>query len=156
MARLDLRWLRPGLLGFWALYFAIVALSNLADLLVALHVLPHGWRWVSGNLAFLIASTGKFGVPASINSILLAGVIAWETLAAALFWRTARDSSGRWFGPAFVVSLSLWATFILLDEILLIFETGAEATHFRLLIAELLTLGLLASIRTLTDPVPCP
>ena len=45
--------------------------------------------------------------------------------------------------PAFVVSISLWATFILLDEVLLIFETGAEATHLRLLIAELLSLCLL-------------
>ena len=46
-------------------------------------------------------------------------------------------------GPAFVVSLSLWATFILLDEILLIFETGAEATHLRLFIAELVSLCVL-------------
>ena len=38
------------------------------------------------------------------------------------------------------MSLGLWATFILLDEVLLIFETGAEATHLRLLIAQLLTL----------------
>jgi hypothetical protein len=33
---------RPGLLGFWALYFAIVALSNLTDLLGSLHLLPAG------------------------------------------------------------------------------------------------------------------
>jgi hypothetical protein len=42
-----------------------------------------------------------------------------------------------------VVSLSLWGTFILLDELLLIFETGVEATHFRIMIAQLLTLILL-------------
>ena len=42
-----------------------------------------------------------------------------------------------------MVSLSLWATFILLDEILLIFETGAEATHLRLFIAELVSLCVL-------------
>ena len=61
--RLDLRLLGPGLLGFWALYFGIVALSNLTDLLRSLHLLPAGWRWVSGNLAFIAASTGKFGCP---------------------------------------------------------------------------------------------
>jgi hypothetical protein len=54
-------------------------------------------------------------------------------------------------GPAFVVSLSLWASFILLDEALLIFETGVEATHFRLLIAELLTLVLVRIGRPLQD-----
>jgi len=42
-----------------------------------------------------------------------------------------------------MVSLGLWAAFILLDEVLLIFGTGVEATHLRLLIAELLTLVLL-------------
>ena len=139
--RLDLRVLGRGLLGFWALYFAIVALSNLADLCQSLHLLPAGWRWVSGNLAFIRASTGR--LPAWTSQLLLAGVIAWQALAGVLFWRAARDPAGRWLGPAFVVSLSLWATFILLDEILLIFETGAEATHFRIMIAELLTLVLL-------------
>jgi hypothetical protein len=136
----SLRLLGPGLLGFWALYFAIVALSNLTDLLGSVHLLPAGWRWVSGNLAFIAASTGKFGVPAWLNPVLLAGVIAWEVLAAVLFWRAAREPSGPWLGPAFVAGLGLWATFILLDEVLLIFETGAEATHLRLLIALLLTL----------------
>ncbi len=140
---LDLHLIGPGLLGFWSLYFAIVALSNLTDFLVHLHLFPAGWRWVSGNLAFIAASTRTFGVPAWVNPILLAGVIGWETLAAVLFWRAAREPGGRWLGPAFVVSLSLWGAFILLDEILLIFETGVEATHLRLLVAELLTLVLL-------------
>jgi hypothetical protein len=141
--RLDLRLLGPGLLGFWSLYFAIVALSNLTDLLAHFGLLPAGWRWVSGNLAFIAASTGKFGVPAWLNPVLLAGVVGWEALAAVLFLRAARDPAGPWLGPAFVVGLGLWSTFILLDEVLLIFETGAEATHLRLLIAQLLTLVVL-------------
>ena len=133
----------PLLLGFWGLYFLIVALSNLTDLLAHFHLLPAGWRWVSGNLAFIATSTGKFGAPAWLNPVLLAGVVGWEMLAAWLFWRAAREPQGPSLGSAFVVSLGLWSTFILLDEILLIFETGAEATHIRLLIAELLTLVVL-------------
>lgn len=141
---LDLRRLGIGLLGFWALYFGIVALSNLADLLRSVHLLPASWRWVSGNLAFMASATGKFGVPAWVNPILLAGVIAWQGLATVLFWRAAR--SGRTgLGPPFAVGISLWAVFILLDELLLIFETGAEATHLRLFIAQVLTLVLLRS-----------
>ena len=141
MTRLSgLALLRPGLLGFWALYFAIVALSNLTDLLAAGHLLPAGWRWVSGNLAFIAASTAQTGIPFWLNATLLGGVVLWQVLAAVLFWRAARESGARWLGHAFVVSLALWATFILLDEVLLIFETGAEATHLRLLIAELATL----------------
>ena len=140
---LDLRRLGIGLLGFWALYFGIVALSNLADLLRSAHLLPASWRWVSGNLGFMASATGKFGVPAWVNPILLAGVIAWQGLAAVLFWRAAR--SGRTARPPFAVGISLWAVFILLDELLLIFETGAEATHLRLFIAQVLTLVLLRS-----------
>ena len=142
----------PLLLGFWGLYFLIVALSNLTDLLAHFHLLPAGWRWVSGNLAFIAASTGKFGAPAWLNPVLLAGVVAWEMLAAWLFLRAAREPGGPALGPAFVVSLGLWSTFILLDEILLIFETGAEATHLRLLIAQLLTLVVLRSGVALSLP----
>src|SRR5215831_12582167 len=48
--RLDLPRLRIGLLAFWALYFAIVALSNLTDLLRGVGVLAADWHWISGNL----------------------------------------------------------------------------------------------------------
>ena len=142
-ARLDLRLLAPVLLGFWCLYFAIVTLSNLTDLLRSLHVLPADWAWISGNLAFITTSTAKIGVPAGLSPVLLAGVIVWQSLASLLFWRALRRGDRASMGPAFVVSLSLWATFILLDEILLIFETGAEATHLRLFIAELVSLCVL-------------
>jgi hypothetical protein len=141
-ARGPLHRLGMGLLGFWALYFAIVALSNLTDLLRSVNVLPAGWHWVSENLAFMTSATSKFGVPYWVNPILLAGVIAWQGLAAMLFWRSAR-SGGAALGPPFTVGVALWAVFILLDELLLIFETGAEATHLRLLIAQLLTLVFL-------------
>jgi hypothetical protein len=129
------------LLLFWALYFTVVTLSNLTELLKALHVLPSTWFWVSGNLGFIASGTAKLGAPLWLNRVLLAGVIAWETAAAALFWRAfgrPRDEAA--LVPPFVVSLALWAIFVVLDEVLLIFETGAEATHVRLFTAELLTL----------------
>jgi hypothetical protein len=141
--RLDLRCLGIGLLTFWALYFGVVALSNLTDLLRSAGLLPAGWHWISGNLAFMASATGKFGVPAWVNPILLAGVISWQGLAAVLFWRAARLGGREGLGPPFAVGVALWAVFVLLDELLLIFETGAEATHLRLLIAQLLTLVLL-------------
>jgi len=151
---LDFRRLDVGLLGFWALYFGIVALSNLADLLRSARLLPADWRWISGNLAFMASATGKFGVPAWVNPVLLAGVIAWQGLAAVLFWRAARDGGRASLGPPFFVGVSLWAVFILLDELLLIFETGAEATHLRLMIAQLLTLLLLRSESHRERPTP--
>ena len=152
--RLDLPRLRIGLLAFWALYFAIVALSNLTDLLRGVGVLAADWHWISGNLAFMASATSKFGVPAWVNPLLLAGVIAWQGLAAVLFWRAARDGRRESLGPPFVVSIALWAVFVLLDELLLIFETGAEATHLRLLIAQLVTLVFIRLDRALEWSTP--
>jgi hypothetical protein len=131
------------LLGFWCFYFAIVGLSNLTDLLRAVHLLPADWSWVAGNLAFIATSTAKIGMPPALSPVLLAGVIAWQSVASVLFWRALRRDDAAALGPPFVVSIALWAAFILLDEILLIFETGAEATHLRLFIAELVSLCVL-------------
>jgi hypothetical protein len=144
--RLGLRLLAPLLLGFWGLYFMIVALSNLADLLRFAGVLPAAWRWTAGNLAFIASSIAPAGLPAGLSAILLAGVVVWQALASALFWRAARRGDGPALGPPFVVSVALWTTFVLLDEVLLIFETGVEAAHVRLLIAELVTLSVLLAI----------
>ena len=61
--------------------------------------------------------------------------------------------------PGLRRGLGLWAMFILLDEVLLIFETGAEATHLRLLIAQLLTLVLVrprGSLSHAARPRPPP
>jgi hypothetical protein len=141
--RLDLALLGRVLLGFWCLYFAIVTLSNLTDLLRFVHLLPADWPWISGNLAFIATSTAKIGIPPPLSPVLLAGVIVWQSVASFLFGRALRRGDAASLGQAFVVSIALWATFILLDEILLIFETGAEATHLRLFIAELVSLCVL-------------
>jgi hypothetical protein len=141
--RLDLRLLAPVLLGFWSFYFAIVALSNLTDLLRSLHLLPADWAWISGNLAFIASSTARLGGPAGLSPVLLAGAIVWQIVASLLFGRALRRGDRAALGPTFAVSLAHWATFILLDEILLIFETGAEATHLRFFIAELASLCVL-------------
>lgn len=145
--------LARGLLLFWTLYFSIVALSNLADVLRVLGALPPGWGWASGNLAFIATSVWKVGAPAGVAPWLLAGVVAWQALAAGLFGRAVGHwpriaRTGDWFGltPPFVVSVGLWAVFVLLDEALLIFETGAEAAHLRLLSAGLLTLLVLRGL----------
>lgn len=151
---LDLRRLGVALLGFWALYFAVVALSNLTDLLRGVGLLPTDWRWISGNLAFMASATGKFGVPSWVNPVLLAGVIGWQGLAAVLFWRAARSGGRTGLGPPFTVGILLWAVFVLLDELLLIFETGAEATHLHLLIAQVVTLVLLRSEGLREAPAP--
>src|SRR5262249_48884310 len=85
------------LLLFWALYFTVVTLSNLTDLLRVGCVLPAGFTWVPGNHAYIASSIARAGVPA--------GVIAWTTRAALLFWRALPSGNPRAAGSAFLVSL---------------------------------------------------
>jgi hypothetical protein len=129
------------LLGFWAVWFALVTASNLCDLLQALAVRDKHWPFASGNYAFVEAATARYQASAALNGVLFASVILWEGVSAVLFLRAAtyyRDRAK--LGPvrtAFAVSLLLWAAFMLADEIVMTF--GVEATHMRIFIAQLAT-----------------
>jgi hypothetical protein len=83
------------LLGFWRLYFAVVSLSTLTDLLRSLHLPPEEWTWVSGNLAFITTSIAKIGIPPALSPLLLAGVIVWQALATLLFCGPSAEATAR-------------------------------------------------------------
>lgn len=141
---LSLSTLKRGLLVFWALWHSIVALTNVFDALKGLGVLDPGWGFASGNWDFMRSVTAVYATPHALVALLFAGVIAWEALAAVLFWRafgggmgTARNNRPAVTG-AFVVSIALMAVFILVDEIFLAYDV--ESTHLRLFIAELVSL----------------
>lgn len=144
MPPLSLATLKRGLLLFWAAWLSIVFLTNACDALRALDVLGEGWRFASGNWAFLVETTRVYDTPDWLRAILFAGVVAWEGLGTLLLWRAFGASLGdgladrRPTDAAFVVNLALWAAFVLADELFLVY--GVEATHLRLLIAQLVTL----------------
>ena len=144
MPSLSLATLKRGLLLFWAAWLSIVVLTNTFDALRALDVLDTGWRFASGNWAFLVETTRVYDTPNWLQAILYAGVIAWEGLGALLLWRAFSASLGnglvdrRPTDTAFVVNLALWAAFVLVDEVFLAYDV--EATHLRLFIAQLVTL----------------
>ena len=144
MPPLSLATLKRGLLLFWAVWFTIVFLTNLFDALRALGVLGAGWRFASGNWAFLVETTAVYATPDWLRAVLFAGVIVWEGLAAALFWRAFRAGRGddgegrREVDAAFVVGLALWAAFAIADEVFVAYDV--EATHLRLFTAQLVSL----------------
>jgi len=138
--RPQVGWLKRGLLLFWAAYLTLVFATNLSDGLKAAGVLPPSWLFASGNYAFLGETTARYGTPAWANAILFGGVVAWEGLAATLFWRAGRCYRR---GSALVYAasgcgLGLWAAFVLADEVFLAYPV--EATHWRLFVAQLATL----------------
>jgi hypothetical protein len=140
--------LKQGILLFWALWLSIAWLANACDGLKACHLLGPGWTFTSGNYALMVETTEKYHTPLWLNAILFLGVILWEGGSALLFWAAfsafhgMHQSGGQALYPAFLVSLALWAAFIIADEVFLAYET--EATHLRVFVAQIISLLALA------------
>jgi hypothetical protein len=133
-----------GILLFWAAWFAVVTLTNLADGLVAAGALPAAWPFASGNFALVATVTNRYPRPDWIVPLLMLGVIAWEATAAVLFaracaaWHTDLSSRRARATAAYAVAIGLWATFLVIDEAFIAYEM--ENTHFRLFTAHVLCL----------------
>lgn len=134
--------LKRSLLLFWAVWFTVVFLSNAADAAKAGGLLDESWAFASGNYRFISDTTARYGTSSWANAMMFAGVIAWEALAAFMFWKaglTFHGMSGRSTRyAAFIISLSLWGAFMIADEIFIAYPV--EGTHLRLLVAHLVTL----------------
>jgi hypothetical protein len=133
-----------GTLLFWALWLSLVSLTNVLDGLKSLRMLPSGWAFASGNYAFMASVTARYQTPVALTALLFAGVVLWEIVAAALFWRALAEHRRNALGAedavrsAFTISLALWAAFMLADETFFAFD--AESTHIRIFIAQLVSL----------------
>jgi hypothetical protein len=130
--------LKRGLVLFWAVWLSLVFVTNLLDGARAIGLLPESWAFASGNYAFLCQTTARYGTPEWVNGLLFGGVICWEGLTAVLFWLAWRTYPGRLLYPAFAAGLSLWAAFVLADEVCVAYVV--EGTHWRLFTAQLATL----------------
>ncbi len=144
--------IKRGALLFWALWFSIALSTNITDGLKAFEVLPDTWGFASGNYLFMQTVTSIYSFPEWLVAVLFLGVLLWEGLAMWLFWRAFKDFKGI-KGPgldhaytAFAVSLALWASFMLADEILIAYEV--EQVHRTLFGLELITL---LALRLLPD-----
>jgi hypothetical protein len=135
--------LKRGLLLFWSAWLSLVFATNVLDGAKALGLLEPSWAFASGNYAFLCQTTARYGTPSWLNDLLFLGVVCWEGLAAGLFWlawwtfdRDGRDRRACY--TAFAAGLSLWAAFVLADEVFIAYAVAG--THWRLFIAQLLSL----------------
>jgi hypothetical protein len=139
--------LKQGILLFWALWLTVTWLANTCDGLKACHLLGAGWKFASGNYALMVETTQKYRTPLWLNVVLFGGVILWQGCAALLFWfalsvfHGVHRPGGNALYTAFLVSLALWAAFIVVDEIFLAYAT--EDTHLRVFTAQTISLLLL-------------
>jgi hypothetical protein len=134
----NARFLKRSLLFFWAAWLTVVFATNLADAGKALDLLGDSWALASGNYGFLCATTARYDTPAWLNGLLFLGVICWEGSAAVLFWLACWKLHRPAVYAAFTVALTLWAAFLIADEVFIAY--AVEATHLRLLTAQLATL----------------
>jgi hypothetical protein len=136
--------LKLGLLGFWMVWFAIVAATNACGGLKALGRLPPSWRFASANYQAIVKATATYAPPRWLPALLFAAVIVWQLATAALLARAlvASLAAGALDLRAATIALAsgtaLWAAFMLADEITVQYEF--ERTHELLFIAQLATL----------------
>jgi hypothetical protein len=144
MRLLTLAAIRRGLLVFWALWLSVVVTTNVLNGLQLFSVLPESFRFVSGNWSWINQSMDPLAVPRPLQALLFTGAIAWEGLAAVLFWRASVAYRGRslWQEPAVTaacaVNLALWAAFQVLDEIFMAYQP--EGVHRAIFANQVLTL----------------
>jgi hypothetical protein len=116
----DIKTFKRVLLGFWAMYFTIVAVSNAIDLLDALGAL----RWTfldSTNFAFMRTIVRVYHVGPDLTELLLAGALAVEAAGAVLFWRALlnRGSALR----ALTWGAAVWSTFVFMCELFIAYPS---------------------------------
>ena len=132
------------LLLFWATWFSIVFATNAFGLMKAAGVLPATWRFASGNYDMVVKAVSIYGPPAWVPRLLFLGVIAWQMLAAALFWYAVAASGAAGFvimplaDAALATGILLWAAFMIADEITI--KYAMEQPHELLFIAQAGTL----------------
>jgi len=124
--------------GFWALYFLLIAASNLTDAFVATGWLARDMPFTSGNFDLIAKVTAVYAIPDWVNALLFAGVIFWQTALVALFTRALLIGAG--LQTAFGVAVGLWASFILADELFIAYHLqGLETTHVGLFVLQCVT-----------------
>lgn len=132
---------------FWAAWLSVVATTNVLDSLRVLGAIPKSFPFASGNWEWINQTMDPLGVPRELQAFLFTGAIAWEMLAAILFWRAVADYRGRPLAeePATLVAcgvnLALWASFQVLDEVFIAYQP--EGVHRAIFISQIATLLLL-------------
>jgi hypothetical protein len=141
---ITLTTLKLGLLFFWTLWLSLVLLTNLFAGLKAASLLPERWKFASKNYQAIAEATATYSAPAWLPGILFAGVILWQGLAVFLFGQAAMSSLSAGSldlaasTTAYVVSLGLWAAFMLADEVFKVYE--GQSSHLLIFLGQLVTL----------------
>lgn len=142
---------QQGIILFWALWFTLVALSDLANFLQTLNLLPSSFSFSSNNYKLIVKSLSFHTTPNHRLALWLFGIILlWVLLIAILFWCAL-------FSPnylqlkisyvAFLLSLAMTACFVLWDELFIQYDL--EHGHIIRLGFQLITLMMFMNLKTI-------
>lgn len=143
----------PGLLlkrlvlVFWTMFFSMVALTNLVNLLDELGAFD--WRFLdSENYAYLRTVVDVYDVGPALTKVLLAGAFAIELAAAVLFWRALLAFGRRGDGLrramlAVCFGTVVWISFVFMTEL---FTAYGSESVFRELLVIMLAGGLVLAL----------
>jgi hypothetical protein len=139
--------LKLALLFFWAAWFCIVFATNAASALKGSGRLAPSWKFASKNYEMVCKAVSIYSAPAWVPRLLFLGVLAWQLVAALLFWCALAVSGGAGVIDLALVNAAcgagilLWAAFMLADEITI--RYAMEQPHELLFIAQLASLAVM-------------
>ena len=131
-----------GLLVFWGAWYIIAFCTNLCECFERLRILPKSWPFASGNLRSVTQAVKTYSASRWLPWLLFAGVLCSQLVVIFLFgWAVISSAAGSLdseaVNAAFTAGLSLWAAFLLADEIFKQYD--AEHSHVLFFIAQLIT-----------------
>ncbi len=135
--------IKKALVFFWAIWFTVVFLSNLANLLRVFAILPKTFMFYSGNFAMVTKVISIYHLPHSFAVTLFILVILLEACIMLSLWFAAFSYLCNMkyiqrVNMAFLISMFLWMLFLITDEIFIAYRF--EAAHFKFFVAQLVTL----------------
>src|ERR1700749_4037593 len=126
----DTKTFKRVLLGFWTMYFTIVAVGNAIDLLDALGALH--WTFLdSTNFAFMRTIVRVYHVGPDLTKLLLAGALAVDGVGGVLLLGALRDRGSAL--RALTWSAAVWSAFIFMCELFIAYPSEAPFRDLLLL-----------------------
>ncbi|MGO9793043.1 MAG: hypothetical protein ACLP8S_27040 [Solirubrobacteraceae bacterium] len=136
------------LLVFWAIYFSLVALTNLVNLLGSIGAIH--WAFLdSGNFGYMLSIVKIYHVGQTPTKLLLTGAVVLEVVAAFLFSRALLLGDRKRELRALCYGAGVWVVLIVMTEF---FVAYASEAPFR----ELLLLTIATAIYVLLIPDRSP
>ncbi len=109
----DFKWI---IVWIWAIWLSLVTIMNICEALIAIKVLPAGFKFASSNWSLLLSVCGIYNTPRVIVALMFAAAIVVEAVATALLWLAAVARDMALADAGFAVLIALWGGFLIMSQ----------------------------------------